>query len=231
MSSVQALRSKLCKRESKPMKLLKTVLASAVLVASAGANAAVTGSLGGGLGTFATLSSPTIGVPGTGGTLSGAVTATINGGTVFAADFAFADDVLPGENFLAAGPTPGGFVVPNTSTLTFAGAGVSYISFLWGSPDTYNTLTVNSTGSSQVFTAAGLGFPFTNGDQSFNQSVQFTGLAGSLITSLVFSSTQDAFEVARFSITAVPEPETYAMMLAGLGLMGFVARRRKQRAA
>jgi hypothetical protein len=29
------------------------------------------------------------------------------------------------------------------------------------------------------------------------------------------------------SLTAVPEPETYAMMLAGLGLMGFVARRRK----
>lgn len=28
-------------------------------------------------------------------------------------------------------------------------------------------------------------------------------------------------------ITAVPEPETYAMLLAGLGLMGFVARRRK----
>lgn len=26
----------------------------------------------------------------------------------------------------------------------------------------------------------------------------------------------------------IPEPETYAMMLAGLGLMGFVARRRKQ---
>ena len=30
------------------------------------------------------------------------------------------------------------------------------------------------------------------------------------------------------SITAVPEPETYAMMLAGLGLLGFAARRRKQ---
>jgi hypothetical protein len=25
----------------------------------------------------------------------------------------------------------------------------------------------------------------------------------------------------------IPEPETYAMMLAGLGLMGFMARRRK----
>lgn len=30
-----------------------------------------------------------------------------------------------------------------------------------------------------------------------------------------------------FSITPVPEPETYAMMLAGLGLVGWVARRRK----
>lgn len=30
-------------------------------------------------------------------------------------------------------------------------------------------------------------------------------------------------------ITAVPEPETYAMLLAGLGLMGFVAQRKKQK--
>ena len=29
----------------------------------------------------------------------------------------------------------------------------------------------------------------------------------------------------------IPEPETYAMLLAGLGLMGFVARRRKQNSA
>ncbi|WP_348698269.1 FxDxF family PEP-CTERM protein [Duganella fentianensis] len=30
------------------------------------------------------------------------------------------------------------------------------------------------------------------------------------------------------NVSAVPEPETYAMMLAGLGLIGFAARRRKQ---
>ncbi|HQC27816.1 MAG TPA: PEPxxWA-CTERM sorting domain-containing protein [Methylotenera sp.] len=32
------------------------------------------------------------------------------------------------------------------------------------------------------------------------------------------------------SVTAVPEPETYALMLAGLGLIGFSARRRKTHA-
>jgi len=33
------------------------------------------------------------------------------------------------------------------------------------------------------------------------------------------------------AVSPVPEPETYAMMLAGLGLLGFSARRRKQKSA
>jgi PEP-CTERM motif len=33
------------------------------------------------------------------------------------------------------------------------------------------------------------------------------------------------------AVTPVPEPETYAMMLAGLGLMGTIARRRKNKNA
>ena len=98
------------------MKLLKTVLASAVLATSVGANAAVNGSLGGGIGTFATLSGA--GVPNSGGTLSGSVTAVITGGQIQAADLVFADDVVPGENFLSTGPVSG-----SPTTLTFAGAG------------------------------------------------------------------------------------------------------------
>jgi hypothetical protein len=48
--------------------------------------------------------------------------------------------------------------------------------------------------------------------------------------------TGDAFEVAQADghfqfISVVPEPETYAMLLAGLGLIGFMANRRKQQAA
>jgi hypothetical protein len=33
------------------------------------------------------------------------------------------------------------------------------------------------------------------------------------------------------NVTPVPEPETYAMMLAGLGMLGFMARRRKLKAS
>jgi hypothetical protein len=40
-----------------------------------------------------------------------------------------------------------------------------------------------------------------------------------------------AWAVYSGDVAAVPEPETYAMMLAGLGLMGFVARRRRQKEA
>jgi hypothetical protein len=41
------------------------------------------------------------------------------------------------------------------------------------------------------------------------------------------TSLENAFEVTDFAVTAVPEPETYALMLAGLGGVGFMARRRK----
>ncbi len=37
-------------------------------------------------------------------------------------------------------------------------------------------------------------------------------------------------DVLKFSVAAVPEPETYAMLLAGLALMGGIARRRNQKA-
>lgn len=36
---------------------------------------------------------------------------------------------------------------------------------------------------------------------------------------------------AGIDVSPIPEPETYAMLLAGLGLIGFVARRRKQHVA
>ena len=193
-------------------------LVSTVFAASAG-QAAVTGSLGGGAGTFLTLS---------GAGLNGGTVATLSGGQVLASDQPFAD--IPaggvyGSAFLAAGPTVG-----QPATLTFT-TPVDYLSFVWGSPDTYNLLTITtSLGSIQTFTAAGLGFPVTNGDQSFSQYVQFSATTGDFITSATFTNvpSTDAFETANYSITqAVPEPATWAMMLIGFGGIGYSMRRRR----
>lgn len=62
----------------------------------------------------------------------------------------------------------------------------------------------------------------------------YTGLvtlSGSELTTLKFSAAESSDKLGgsldNISVTAVPEPETYAMLLAGLGLMGTIARLRK----
>jgi len=52
----------------------------------------------------------------------------------------------------------------------------------------------------------------------------FDGPAPSLTNAV--QSTGDQFYLAAMTVQAVPEPGTYAMLLAGLGALGFVARRR-----
>lgn len=63
---------------------------------------------------------------------------------------------------------------------------------------------------------------------SFSRTVT----AGSKVDFVLDANGFDHQDSTRFSAqitTAVPEPETYAMFLAGLGLMGGIARRRKQK--
>ena len=213
------------------MKFSKLLIASAALVAVMGANAQVTGALGGGYGTFLALSGPS-GATCTALTCTlGPGVATIVGGQTYLANDPtnnarpFGTNAVSG-NFLSAGPT-----ASEPSVMTFLNGGVDYISFLWGSPDIYNVLTVTSTGGApQSFSAAGLGFAVTDGNQTFSQYVQFTASAGSKITSFSYSNVPatDAFETANYSITPIPEPQTYALLLAGLGAVGFVARRRNK---
>ena len=80
-------------------------------------------------------------------------------------------------------------------------------------------LDVSATGTSNL--AAILSAPY---------SLSF--VASSITTRLLFSDTSSITNsvdgvLDNISVTAVPEPGTYAMLLAGLAAVGFVARRRK----
>jgi hypothetical protein len=84
----------------------------------------------------------------------------------------------------------------------------------WNTPDfqtTYfatKTLTGLTAGTEYLLNVYGWGDPMSSATGAY--SITLTTASG---------------------VAPVPEPETYAMMLAGLGLLGVVARRRKQKSA
>ncbi len=102
----------------------------------------------------------------------------------------------------------------------------------------YDAFVING---SADFTGGNIVFNFTNGFRPSvgdhwnflladnitgldSLNVGFSGLHHSEIKGdLTIDSLGGHLEIT----TAVPEPETYAMLLAGLGLLGFVAHRRK----
>ena len=103
-----------------------------------------------------------------------------------------------------------------TGMLTFAEPITSY-TFLWGSPDAYNTVSdgkVSVTGAS-----------FSSGKGNNAESTLYTFVDPAGFSSLTLTTAGIAFEVA--AVTPVPEPETYALMLGGLGVLGLLARRRR----
>jgi hypothetical protein len=139
-----------------------------------------------------------------------------------------------GERFLAAGAWGN---ANSTSVVNLSGLNTSYASFRWGSPDTYNQLTVITDDSTYVFDSTGssyatLGLTFNGADVGYYVGFQVDGIDDTRIESLTFSYNEDsprnAFEASNFSVTPVPEPETYALMMAGLGVVGFMARRRRK---
>jgi hypothetical protein len=135
-------------------------------------------------------------------------------------------------NFWSIGPNPSAQQGPGVVHL---GGGVKYYGFLWGSPDAngWNSLSFFDASTQLGLTLDGSAIKIPpNGDQSYAKYFNVFADPGEVITEVRFSANRNAFETDNHAfISAVPEPETYAMLLTGLGLMGFVARRRKQRAA
>ncbi len=65
---------------------------------------------------------------------------------------------------------------------------------------------------------------------SFLSGASDAYLGQNLGIALVSRGGQSDWDNVRLNLAPVPEPETYAMMIAGLGLLGFMARRKKQQA-
>lgn len=129
--------------------------------------------------------------------------------------------------FFSVGVTNG---QPASSSVTFGGMGVSYFGYYMGSPDNYNVVTMYS-GNTMVLQINGANMAsaaslMADGNQHNGLYMNFFTDSGTTITKVTFSSNQNAFESDNHSyIAAVPEPETYAMLLTGLGLLGLASRR------
>jgi hypothetical protein len=133
-------------------------------------------------------------------------------------------------NFLSVG-TSGGQTGPITVDLSAMPA--SYYGFLWGSPDGYNHVAfydgntlLKSLSGSDVFVAP---YPANGFQGAFPNGQYFNAFAGpgEQITKVIFRSAGNAFETDNHAVIAVPEPGSFALLLAGLGALGFMAKRRK----
>jgi hypothetical protein len=98
------------------------------------------------------------------------------------------------------------------------------LTLFWGSPDTYNTLTfwtgLNGTGESDSILGSELGNP-----QALGHHLVLI-LTDQVFRSVTITSTSPAFEYANFAVT--PIPAALPLFATGLGLMGWLARRRKR---
>jgi len=66
----------------------------------------------------------------------------------------------------------------------------------------------------------------------FDQTFASISMSGMRYVAFNYTDTQFGFyaiDDLTFETAAIPEPETYAMLLAGLGLLGFAARHRKHK--
>jgi hypothetical protein len=131
----------------------------------------------------------------------------------------------------------GSFSDKTLDTLTISAASDVTGSFSWG---TGNILLHTAFGDFNAPLVAGTVSGFKLGsltDQdgnATNSSFAFHNVAAGTYN-LTFTGSTSGLSMAQASSTmnavaAVPEPETYAMMLAGLGALGFVGRRRKAQA-
>lgn len=103
------------------------------------------------------------------------------------------------------------------------------VSFLWGSPDSYNYVQVFlSDSTSQIFSLGNIPTPPPVDAGLQANYVTFTAIGGARITGVNFSTSGTAFELSNI-VSAVPVPAGGLLLLSGLA--GFAAVRRFKKSA
>lgn len=74
-------------------------------------------------------------------------------------------------------------------------------------------------------------FLLNGNSQALTGSITGLSYTGTTFTFGYGGTNADQYYLSGMTVTAVPEPETFAMLLAGLGVIGGIARRRKQKAS
>jgi hypothetical protein len=119
--------------------------------------------------------------------------------------------------------------IPGSASATlFSLKGLTSFSFYMGSPDSYNSVQFIGTGYNQTLN----GGQFTGGNtsQSWNWGTRVNfDFGGAVVNQVILRSSRNSFEVDNFagSVSAAPEPATWAMMITGFGAVGAIIRRRR----
>lgn len=106
------------------------------------------------------------------------------------------------------------------------------VSLYWGSIDAFNTVEFLDANNVVIQSFGGNQLPQFNGDQTeavTNRRVDFVFNSLEKVTKVRFGSSSNAFEFDSIgaSMAAVPEPAAWLTMIAGFGLVGVTARRRR----
>ena len=99
-----------------------------------------------------------------------------------------------------------------------------------GSVDFYNNVTLTlAGGGTQSFTGTTLpgGSDGSQTSGNTNRRYFFVADGNERITGLTLSSSTNSFEVDNLATGAVPEPASWALMIAGIGMVGVAQRRRR----
>ena len=119
-----------------------------------------------------------------------------------------------------------------TYTVNFAATNI--LSFVLGSLDSFNKLTLLFADNSSVTYLGNQiigGLPYISGDQHSplsNGVVTYNANGGPLTVGATFSTRSNSFEIDNLARGGVPEPATWALMILGFGAVGGAVRYRRR---